>query len=404
MPVATGTIIAGVGAAAGLASAGVGVANAIDSGNKAGDQAKSQADAAAQAQQAATQGAKNLQPAVDAQQNLANQLAAQGGIANQSQVYNQTQQLAQNGSALAGAQLTGATNQGIQQATGTIASAKGLNPALAARLAGQQAAQSGQTAANQSAQMQAQVQMNALGQAANISGQQVGNQMAGQGAATQAVMNQQQMAQGMALGQQQNANAAGNTAYGNQGASAQAGAALGGLGTALGTAGTVGANMFPAAPRAERQPPPQTQTVTNEERAGMGMHKGGKVPDPKAPKSYVSHHFMGGMATPTDGKDKLRLALGGKVPAMVSPGEIYLPPAQAVAVAKGVASPMQGEVIPGKAKVKGDSLKNDIVPKTLEEGGVVIPRSVLDGPNAHREAYKFVNAALGKAAMKRKSK
>jgi hypothetical protein len=70
-------------------------------------------------------------------------------------------------------------------------------------------------------------------------------------------------------------------------------------------------------------------------------------------------------------------AKGGKVPAMVSPGEKYLPPQDVKKVKEGKANPMQvGETIKGKAKVKGDSLKNDTVPKTLESGGIVLPRHI----------------------------
>ncbi len=99
------------------------------------------------------------------------------------------------------------------------------------------------------------------------------------------------------------------------------------------------------------------------------------------------------------------LAHGGKVPAMVSPGEIYLNKNKAQAVAKGKANPMSGERIPGKAKVKGDSLKNDTVPKTLEAGGVVIPRSIMNEPDAAKKAAAFVTAHLAKSGhFPRKSK
>lgn len=87
----------------------------------------------------------------------------------------------------------------------------------------------------------------------------------------------------------------------------------------------------------------------------------------------------------------------GKVPAMVSPGEMYLPPKKAQAVAAKKAPPMIGEMIPGKAKVKGDSLKNDTVPKTLETGGVVIPRSIMNHPDAAKKAAAFVAAHLAKS-------
>jgi len=96
----------------------------------------------------------------------------------------------------------------------------------------------------------------------------------------------------------------------------------------------------------------------------------------------------------------LAMAKGGKVPAMLSPGEVYLEPEQAKKVAKGKADPIKtGRHIPGKAKVKGDSLKNDTVRTTLDAGGVVIPRSVLQSKTPHKDAYKFVNAIISKHKM-----
>lgn len=91
------------------------------------------------------------------------------------------------------------------------------------------------------------------------------------------------------------------------------------------------------------------------------------------------------------------MAKGGKVPAMVSPGERYLSPKEVEKVAKGEKAPEKaGEKIKGKAKVKGDSLKNDTVPKTLEEGGIVLPKSVMEAKHPHWEAHKFVSAILAK--------
>lgn len=88
------------------------------------------------------------------------------------------------------------------------------------------------------------------------------------------------------------------------------------------------------------------------------------------------------------------LAGGGKVPAMVSPGEIYLRPDQVKQVVSSGANPLQiGEKIPGKAKVKGDSYKNDTVPKDLDEGGVVIDRKNVRDP---KKAEKFVHKSIAK--------
>lgn len=94
---------------------------------------------------------------------------------------------------------------------------------------------------------------------------------------------------------------------------------------------------------------------------------------------------------------------GGKVPAMVSPGERYLPPNEVKKVKDGKKEPhTAGRAIPGQAKVKGDSLKNDTVPATLEEGGIVIPRSVMQSSNPADNARKFVAAVLAKKQSKRK--
>jgi hypothetical protein len=93
-----------------------------------------------------------------------------------------------------------------------------------------------------------------------------------------------------------------------------------------------------------------------------------------------------------------QLAKGGKVPALVSPGEKYLTPEQAQDVLKGKENPLNGKTIPGKAKVKGDSYKNDTVPVTLEEGGCVIPRSVLQSDQPMKNAIKFVHAHMKKMA------
>lgn len=91
---------------------------------------------------------------------------------------------------------------------------------------------------------------------------------------------------------------------------------------------------------------------------------------------------------------------GGKVPAKVSPGEVYLSPEKVDKVAKGKASPLSGEKIHGKAKVKGDSLKNDTVSKTLDAGGIVLPRSVTQSKNAPQKAHDFVAALLAKQGRK----
>lgn len=106
-----------------------------------------------------------------------------------------------------------------------------------------------------------------------------------------------------------------------------------------------------------------------------------------APSLGLEKDAKGGMAG--------RMAKGGKVPAMLSPGERYLNPREVAKVASGKKDAASaGEKIPGKAKVKGDSLKNDTVPKTLEEGGIVLPKSVMESKNPHWAAHKFVSQIM----------
>ena len=91
-------------------------------------------------------------------------------------------------------------------------------------------------------------------------------------------------------------------------------------------------------------------------------------------------------------------AHGGKVPALVSPGEKYLSPSAVKKVKEGKNPMAVGETIPGKPKVGGakNDYANDTVPKTLEEGGIVLPRSVTQAKNPHWEAMKFVRALQAK--------
>ncbi len=107
-----------------------------------------------------------------------------------------------------------------------------------------------------------------------------------------------------------------------------------------------------------------------------------------------------GKATEAVAPELLTVALaakGGKVPAMVSPGEQYLPPKDVQKVVQQGKNPLAvGERIPGKPKFKGNNYANDIVPKTLESGGIVIPNKIMQSKNPHFEAMKFVHATIAK--------
>jgi hypothetical protein len=53
-----------------------------------------------------------------------------------------------------------------------------------------------------------------------------------------------------------------------------------------------------------------------------------------------------------------------------------------------------GGHVPGQAQVQGDSSRNDTVPALLSPGEAVVPRSVMDSPNAPAEAAAFIEHLL----------
>ena len=67
----------------------------------------------------------------------------------------------------------------------------------------------------------------------------------------------------------------------------------------------------------------------------------------------------------------------------------------------GVMVAKKGGSVPGKAKVKGDSLKNDTVPAMLSAGEIVLPRHITQDSDAPRKAAEFVSAILAKKGKRK---
>lgn len=268
---------------------------------------------------------------------------------------------------------------------------------LMARQAAQQGGNLQQQAAGQGAALQAQQSLgalnqlggmagqqvgqglNAYGQAAGVAGQQAGNQLAAQNAYNQAALQGRgqdlaaiQNAQQMNVQQQMGANQLNATQ-----AMAQSQRQAGMFGGVLNAAGTVGAALLAKGG--------QVQSSNHYANGGNVM-----PPNSGGPQSALGR-FMAG-------SQPMMMAQGGKVPAMVSPGERYIPPQQVEAIKNGTNPMKLGEKIPGNPKVSGakDSYKNDTVPKTLEEGGIVIPRSVTQSKDAERKAQEFVAAVFAR--------
>ena len=401
------------------------------------------------------QGYNGTQNSLQQQQALLQALQAQNGLQNQSNTFNQLQGVANGtGPNPAKAALAQATGQNVANQNALMAGQRGANQnvGLIARQAAQQGANTQQQAAGQGATQANtaanQAQQNALLGAQNqynsnlTSGQNsvnsanaalAGAQMSGQqnmlGSLTGAVGSALPMLGGSgigalgsgaggtggALGAGQGIGA-GLTDIGGTGAADEAGFqtflsgfgdSLGGMASSIGTGIGAEAAGAPAAAEGIGAGVETVAPVAAEGMAGGGkvkqlpeMAAGGNTPSMMTgPQSYFGKMLAGNM--PANTAQAPAFAQGGAIPALVSPGEKYLPPKAVEEVKKGKNPMKVGETIPGKAKVKGakNSYANDTVPKTLEEGGIVLPRSVTQAKHPQWEAHKFVGAILKQQAM-----
>lgn len=154
--------------------------------------------------------------------------------------------------------------------------------------------------------------------------------------------------------------------------------------------------------------PPQF-VVNTDNTLGKGVANAGKG----ISKALADSHFSpskggpimagGDEAMATESGPMMAIAArGGKVPALLSPGEKYLKPEEARVVAQGKVSPKQvGKTVPGTPKYKGNNYANDVVPAKLEAGGVVIPNSIMQSKDPVRGAADFVRKCLAKKSAKK---
>lgn len=333
------------------------------------------------------------QSSIKQQQDFVNAMQAQNGVGNQSNVFQQQQGLADQmqgvvngtGPNPAQAALNQATGVNVANQAALMAGQRGAgaNTGLIARQAGQQGGNIQQQAVGQGATLQAQQSLAAMGQLqaqqgqmGNLASQQVNQQQTGISNLGQQSLNQQSNLYGLQSG----ANAANaQMQMNNQNAQNQM---FGNIMNATGTAVAALSNGGGGGAQTSNKMTP-SGLGTSVGGAGNTMQafaQGGNV----GPKSYAAQHIC--------------MANGGKVPALVSPGEVYLKPQDVQQVAQGQKSPLQGETIPGQAKVKGakNDYDNDTVPKTLEEGGIVIPRSITQSKNPEKKAHDFISAILAK--------
>lgn len=327
----------------------------------------------------------NSQKGLSQQEAFLHAIQAQNGLGNQSAVFQQQQDLANQLQGMANgigpnpaqAQFQQNANQIAAQSAGLIGSQKGISPALQARLIAQQGAGAGQAAAGQAATLQAQQQMQAMnalqqqqGMMANLAGNQVGQQQNAVSGYTQG-----------ALGQQ---------------------------GNVLGLAGSANAANSGVAQTVSNQQGKMFGSLMNGAGAVFGMAQGGQVPGYASgvgPQSGFGRHITGyaggGVVNHYNHAIEQQIPRGaqednsGGMEGMskLAPMLMMLNGGGAV---NGEQFAQQMEPVPGKAKVAGDSAKNDTVMARLSPGEIIIPRSIAQADNAPELAARFVAAVRAK--------
>lgn len=276
------------------------------------------------------------------------------------------------------AQLNQSTGQNIAAQAALAAGQRGSsgNVGLLARQIGQQGSATQQQAVGQEATQQANQELAAQQAAGSILGTQgseAGSLFTGaagaQNSQNSGLVSNYNMAQGInSTAAQNNANAVNKTT----------GGLLNGAGSLL--------SMFAKGGKVEN---PKLANVPETDRLSM--------------KLYPSHlKAIADIYHPT-----LRMADGGDVASQISAGfnaataygsnspQPPPPPPPPKGMAKGGMA-AKGGAVPGKAKVAGNSYKNDTVSAKLSPGEVVIPRSVMQSNDPVSAAAKFVQGLLEK--------
>lgn len=317
------------------------------------------------------------QSGIAAQQALNNQLQGAGvqGTAAQRQLISQLQQQAAGGGPNpALAQLAQATGQNTANTAALMASQRGAaaNPGLIARQAAQQGAANQQAAAGQAATLAAQQQLAAQQNLANVAGTTVGQQQQGVQALNQAAQGNQGQQLG-ALASQNQANLGANqinAGLANMGQKNTGGILGGALNAVGGILGLAEGGEVPAAT-------PAHPGVLSTLGAALSPNTQPTAPATKNPLAALGAALAPASAPHKSFSEYMNLAHGGNV------GEKL----------------KKGGTVPGKAVVKGDSLKNDNVKALLSPKEIVLPRSVTMSQNPGDAAKRFVEAIKAKQGL-----
>jgi hypothetical protein len=378
-----------------------------------------------------SQNQTNFGDAILRAQKLANEsVHNQGYVSDQGNALIQAlqAQAAGQGPSIAQNQLNQTTEQNVNRGVAQAASAKGVDPALAARMGLDATAQANQAAAGQGATLRAQERLGALGQLGGAIGQQSQTNLGLAGLGGQMASNFGQ------LQNQQNANAIDNamraqgitaqTALANsQAGQAMTGGLMSGIGGLMGggaagkafggeikgydsggpvlgvdMSGVSGSNNPFASVLASKQGP---SLGVDTSMPGTGINKPLEGPNlgidysGVSPTKFNSPTIESGVAPIERGAGQQQ---GG------------VPSTGTAALAKGMGDFMAGfngenaraigekgmsmmpMLLSNGGLLPGDHPKNDIVPAMLSPGEIVIPRSIAQSPDAAEMSAKFVAA------------
>lgn len=380
----------------------------------------------------------NTQNTLGQQNAFVNALQGQNGIQNQSNVFNQMQGIADGtGANPAQAMLNQATGANVANQAALMAGQRGANAnaGMIARQAAQQGGALQQQAAGQGAVMQANQQLAALNQMGGIAGQQVGNLGNANNAAAQTALQQQQNLIG-GMNATNNANVSNVASINDMNASENAANKKAGsdlFGGIMNAAGSAMALSDEKAKKNVKSGEGAVKELLNsaepkeydykDKANGKGKHVSPMAQDLEKSaigKSMVMDTPQGkvvdygkGFGAILAAQSMLNKRLDSIENSMKSEphGSIAEEVEESPQDHKGPRSKLgqsyaQGgrvsAVVPGKAKVAGDSLKNDTVDAKLSPGEIVIPRSIATSKNAPAEAAKFVAACLARSSSKRR--
>jgi hypothetical protein len=321
----------------------------------------------------------------EAQKNAIAGMGASANAANMNQALAQ-QLMAQasgEGPSLAQMQLQQASDQNLKNQAGLIASQRGMNPNQVARAVAMQGASTGQDLANKSAQLrlQEQLEKQRLLQSGLLGQQQIGGNLYGTTGQLQQGQNDQNLRNYWNSKQIEADVAKQNTAGANAltsgllgaGASILAGPAGGAL---FGGGGMSSGFQMPSMGSAFKMAGNSGGFQSNP--LGVNTSFSSSL-NPADFNQYAEGGVIGDDATPADynGAPEMRRVA-------VSPGEAVVNP--------------DGKVmkVPGKAKVPGDSPKNDTVIADLRQDSIVVPRSKSGDKEKIIEFMKHVKEASKK--------